>query len=59
MDIKDTSRTTNPSTHGPDEALGDLGGKKTWEPPQGEQGISNRSEDEGSDEVADRPSGRD
>jgi hypothetical protein len=28
------------------ELLGDLGGKKTWSPEQGEQGISNRSDDE-------------
>lgn len=30
-----------------DEPLGDLGGgRKTWQPPAGEQGISNRPKDE-------------
>jgi hypothetical protein len=29
-----------------EEPLGDLGGKKTWSPEEGEQGISNRPDDE-------------
>jgi len=29
--------------------LGDLGNEKTWVPPRGEQGISNRANDEGGD----------
>jgi len=32
------------------EPLGDLGHKKTWQPPSGEQGISNRPADEPSDD---------
>ena len=28
------------------EPLGDVGGKKTWTPEEGEQGISNRPDDE-------------
>ena len=38
----------------PDEPLGDRGqGDKTWTPDPGEQGISNRADDEGSDEMDD------
>ena len=29
-----------------DEPAGDLGDRKTWTPPPGEQGISNRADDE-------------
>ena len=33
-----------------DEPLGDLGkGHETWKPPAGEQGISNRPDDDGTD----------
>jgi hypothetical protein len=37
-----------------DEPLGDLGhGKRTWEPPAGEQGMSNRPDDAGPEEAFD------
>ena len=45
------SPTANgPGQQGPEQPLGDRGqGDKTWSPDQGEQGISNRADDEESD----------
>jgi hypothetical protein len=37
---------TNPPGQDPDTPRGDRGADKTWEPPAGEQGISNRAGDE-------------
>jgi hypothetical protein len=53
MDIKEASPGANVPKQQPDGPLGDQGSEKTWEPPQGEQGISNRSDDEATDESAD------
>jgi hypothetical protein len=47
MDSKYTNPGTNVPEQGPDEPRGDRGaGGKTWSPPTGEQGISNREGDE-------------
>lgn len=41
------SPTANSPEQGPEEPFGDRGGgDKTWSPEQGEQGISNRADDE-------------
>lgn len=49
-----TDNKKNPAGNVPrqhdDEPRGDLGGEKTWEPPEGEQGISNRADDEDAEE---------
>jgi hypothetical protein len=37
---------TRPAAATPAEPLGDRGAEKTWSPPDGEQGISNRPDDE-------------
>ena len=58
MDIKDTNPSAITSDQRPDEPLGDLGDEKTWEPPPGEQGISNRPDDEDTDESNPRGSRR-
>jgi len=50
MDIKETNPSANVPKQQPDAPLGDRGKEKTWEPPQGEQGISNREGDEGDGE---------
>jgi hypothetical protein len=47
MDIKETNPGANSPKQRPNAPLGDRGGDKTWEPPKGEQGISNREGDEG------------
>ena len=49
MDIKETNPSANVPKQ-PDAPLGDRGKEKTWESPQGEQGISNREGDEDFDE---------
>ena len=47
MDSKYTNPGANVPEQGPDEPRGDRGnGDKTWSPPTGEQGISNRQGDE-------------
>jgi hypothetical protein len=46
MDIKETNPGANSPKQQPTAPLGDRGGDKTWEPPAGEQGISNREGDE-------------
>jgi hypothetical protein len=50
MDIKETNPSANIPKQQPDAPRGDRGKEKTWEPPQGEQGISNREGDEDSEE---------
>jgi len=50
MDIKETNPSAHNPTQQPDAPLGDRGSEKTWEPPTGEQGISNRQGDENSEE---------
>jgi hypothetical protein len=50
MDIKETNPNANIPQQQPDAPLGDRGNEKTWEPPKGEQGISNREGDEDSDD---------
>jgi len=45
------SPTANGPGQGPDEPFGDRGkGDKTWSPEKGEQGISNREDDEADEE---------
>jgi hypothetical protein len=47
MDNKDNNPNANVPEQSADEPLGDRGtGDRTWSPPEGEQGISNRVEDE-------------
>jgi hypothetical protein len=46
MDIKETNPSANIPKQPPDAPRGDRGSEKTWEPPAGEQGISNREGDE-------------
>jgi len=46
MDINDTNPSANIPTQQPDAPRGNRGTEKTWEPPDGEQGISNREGDE-------------
>jgi hypothetical protein len=53
MDIKDTNPEANVPKQQSDGPLGDQGSKKTWEPPRGEQGISNRRGDKAADESVD------
>jgi hypothetical protein len=53
MDIKETNPGASAPKQQPDGPLGDQGSEKTWKPPQGEQGISNRPDDEATDESAD------
>jgi hypothetical protein len=53
MDIKQTNPNANVPAQQADEPLGDQGDRKTWEPPHGEQGISNRVGDEATDEAED------
>jgi hypothetical protein len=56
MNIKETNPGANIPTQPPDAPLGDRGGDdKTWEPPPGEQGISNREGDEDSHTKTDAP----
>jgi len=50
MNIKQTNPSANIPKQSDNAPLGDRGNEKTWEPPQGEQGISNREGDEDSDE---------
>ena len=50
MDTKETNPGANIPAQQPDGPLGDQGSKKTWQPPPGQQGISNRDGDEESDE---------
>lgn len=50
MDIKQTNPNANVPKQRENEPLGDQGHEKTWEPPAGEQGISNRADDEAADE---------
>jgi hypothetical protein len=50
MDIKETNPSANVPKQQPDAPLGDRGREKTWEPPTGEQGISNREGDEDPDQ---------
>jgi hypothetical protein len=50
MDIKETNPSANVPRQRENEPLGDQGHEKTWEPPPGEQGISNRADDEATDE---------
>jgi hypothetical protein len=50
MDIKETNPSAHIPKRQPDAPLGDRGSEKTWEPPKGAQGISNRDGDEESDE---------
>jgi hypothetical protein len=52
MDIKETNPGRNVPKQQRDRPLGDQGSEKTWEPPHGEQGVSNRSDDEATDEPA-------
>jgi len=40
------TRETDISSNDQEQPKGDLGRSKTWQPPPGEQGISNRSDDE-------------
>ena len=46
MDIKETNPSANIPKQQINTPLGDRGDEKTWEPPEGEQGISNREGDE-------------
>jgi hypothetical protein len=46
MDIKETNPSANVPKQQPDAPRGDRGEDKTWEPTKGEQGISNREDDE-------------
>jgi hypothetical protein len=57
MNINETIPGATPAQQ-PDEPLGDRGSEKTWEPPQGEQGISNRPGDEDTPESPNRRSER-
>jgi hypothetical protein len=50
MDIKETNPSAHIPKQQPDAPLGDRGKEQTWEPPKGEQGISNREGDEDSEE---------
>lgn len=50
MDIKEANPNANVPKQRENEPLGDQGHEKTWEPPAGEQGISNRADDEATDE---------
>jgi len=54
MDTKEKNPGPDIPKQRPGEPLGDRGSEKTWEPPQGEQGISNRPDDEGTEEANDR-----
>ena len=58
MNTKKTSPGATSPKQQPDEPLGDRGDEKTWEPPRGEQGISNRPDDEEMNRPEDRPSTR-
>jgi len=50
MNIKQTNPSANVPAQDGDEPLGDRGnGDKTWTPRPGEQGISNRPDDEAAD----------
>jgi hypothetical protein len=50
MNIKETNPSANVPVQDGDEPLGDRGnGDKTWTPRPGEQGISNRPDDEAAD----------
>ena len=54
MNSKDTNPNANVPRQDPNEPLGDRGqGDKTWSPEQGEQGISNRPDDEVGQETDD------
>jgi hypothetical protein len=56
MNINETNPGANIPKQPPDAPLGDRGGDdKTWEPPPGEQGISNREGDEDSQTKTDAP----
>jgi hypothetical protein len=47
MNIKETNPGANVPKQDPNAPLGDRGRDgKTWTPPQGEQGISNRPDDD-------------
>jgi hypothetical protein len=52
MDIKETNPAANIPTPPIDAPVGDRGDENTWEPPPGQQGISNREGDEDSDATA-------
>ena len=51
MDIKQKNPNANVPERQADEPLGDQGDRKTWQPPHGEQGISNRPDDEADNEA--------
>ncbi len=46
MDIKETNPRANSPKQQPNAPRRGRGRDKTWEPPEGEQGISNREGDE-------------
>ena len=46
MNIKETNPGANSPKQQPNAPLGDRGDDKSWEPPEGEQGVSNRNGDE-------------
>jgi hypothetical protein len=53
MNQKQTNPGANVPKQQPDEPRGDRGADKTWQPPAGEQGISNRPDDEDASEEDD------
>jgi hypothetical protein len=56
MNIKETNPGANVPKQPADAPLGDRGGHdKTWQPPAGEQGVSNREGDEESEGQAREP----